>query len=274
VLAGTVDVQRRGVVEELVADGALHGPVAQGLAGMQDLLHPDVLGAGVAQAPQVARGIGQAVGVVDPQPSTSPSSRSSSTLPWENAKTSSRSIRSATRSSMSKNRRAKPGLRVDVEHLGPPLLVGPPAVLVRRAHVVGDDVEDDPEARTGERAERLLAAELGRDAGRVDDVVAVRGARPRLQRRGEVQVRDAEVAEVRDQLGGRPEVQVGRELQAVGGAQLGHADAASSPSTASTRRRTTTERAGIVTVPRGGTRHASASFSGSEVDSSSDHSIP
>jgi hypothetical protein len=38
------------------------------LAGVEDLLDPDVLGAALAQAPQVAGRIGQAVGVVDAQP--------------------------------------------------------------------------------------------------------------------------------------------------------------------------------------------------------------
>ena len=53
----------------------------------------------------------------------------------------------------------------------------------------------------------------------VDDVVAVRRALARLQRRREVQVRDAEVAQVGDELARRMEVEVARELQAVRGAQ-------------------------------------------------------
>ena len=63
------------------------------------------------------------------------------------------------------------GLRIDVEDLG----VGPPAVLVARAHVVGDDVEHDPDA-VAERAQLLLATELARDRRGIDDVVAVRRA--------------------------------------------------------------------------------------------------
>ena len=44
-LAGGVDEQRGDVVEELVADGARDRPVAQLLAGVEDLLHPHVLDA-------------------------------------------------------------------------------------------------------------------------------------------------------------------------------------------------------------------------------------
>ena len=87
-------------------------------------------------------------------------------------------------SSQSKNRRAQLG-------------VAPEAVLVARGHVVRDDVEHHPEPGRGELAERLLAAELVADPRRVDDVVAVRRAVRRLQRGREVEVRDAEVAQVR-----------------------------------------------------------------------------
>jgi hypothetical protein len=73
--------------------------------------------------------------------------------------------------------------------------------------VVGHDVEDQPEPgppRGGrQRVELPLTAELVREARRVDDVVAVLGARPRLERRRQVQVADAEVAQVRQQLASR-----------------------------------------------------------------------
>ena len=51
-------------------------------------------------------------------------------------------------------------LGIDVEHLAALGLVGPPAVLGRRAHVVRHDVEDDPEPRPRQGTERVLAAEL------------------------------------------------------------------------------------------------------------------
>ena len=67
-LARGIDEQRRDVVEELVADRPLDGPVAQRLAGIEDLLHPHVRGAAVAEPLEVAGRVGQAVGMVDPQP--------------------------------------------------------------------------------------------------------------------------------------------------------------------------------------------------------------
>jgi hypothetical protein len=62
-----VHEQRRRVVEELVAGRSVHRPLAERLAGLEDLLDPDVLGAPVAQPAQVARGEGEPVGVVDAQ---------------------------------------------------------------------------------------------------------------------------------------------------------------------------------------------------------------
>ena len=79
------------------------------------------------------------------------------------------------------------GLRIDVEVFGAQRLVGPVAVGLVGGHVVGHDVEHDPQAR-GVRGghqlpERRLAAEVGRQPGRVDDVVTVGGAGAGLQRR-------------------------------------------------------------------------------------------
>src|SRR5262249_60528778 len=53
------------VVRELVARRALDRPVAQRLAGLEDLLDPDVLDALRAQALDVAARVGEAVGMVD-----------------------------------------------------------------------------------------------------------------------------------------------------------------------------------------------------------------
>jgi hypothetical protein len=115
-----------------------------------------------------------------------------------------------------------PGLRVDVEDAHALGLVGPPAVLVAGAHVVGDDVEDQSEPLGREGAQPVLAAERLGDPRRVDDVVAVRRARPRLQRRREVEVADPQVAQVGHERADVVETQVRAELQAVRGAQVGH----------------------------------------------------
>ncbi|HXH87163.1 MAG TPA: hypothetical protein VNI55_00955 [Gaiellaceae bacterium] len=82
---------------------------------------------------------------------------------------------------------------VEVEELRAPERVAPERVLLlARRHVIRDDVEDDPQAglvrRLAERAELVLAAELVRDPGGVDDVVAMGRARARLQRGREVEV--------------------------------------------------------------------------------------
>ena len=96
-----------------------------------------------------------------------------------------------------------PARRVDVEEALAQLLVAPEAVRSSAAMWFGTDVEHDPEAgatgRGGEREERLLAAERVREPGRVDHVVAVRRAGAGLERRRQVEVPDAEVAQIRDQ---------------------------------------------------------------------------
>ncbi len=114
------------------------------------------------------------------------------------------------------------GLGIDVEDARALGFVGPPAVLVACAHVVGDDVEDDRQPGVRQLAQPLLAAERLRDARRVDDVVAVRRARARGERRRQVQVADAEVAQVGHERAHVVEAQVRAQLQAVGGAELGH----------------------------------------------------
>jgi hypothetical protein len=70
-----------------------------------------------------------------------------------------------------------PGGGIDVEELRPQLGIGPEPVGVIGGHVVGHDVEDHAEAGVvgslDERAELALAAQIVRQPGRVDDVVAV-----------------------------------------------------------------------------------------------------
>jgi hypothetical protein len=103
-----------------------------------------------------------------------------------------------------------PGFLVDVEELR--ALLGPVAVGVVDRHVVRDDVEDHAQPRLvsggDERAELGLTAELLGDGGGVDHVVAVRRARPRLEGRRQVEVRDAEVGQVRHELARRGEAEV------------------------------------------------------------------
>ena len=112
------------------------------------------------------------------------------------------------------------GAQVDVEEHLAQREVAPERVLVDRRHVVRDDVEDHAEAGGGERAELVLAAERLGDVARVDDVVAVLRALARLQRRREVEVRDAELAQVRHELARLREAEVRRQLQAVGRAKV------------------------------------------------------
>ena len=91
----------------------------------------------------------------------------------------------------------------------------------------GHDVEHDAEAelprRRAQRAKRLLAAEVVRDPCRVDDVVAVGRATLRLHDRRQVQVRHAEVGQVRHERGRTGEVEVRAELQPIGGPERRHA---------------------------------------------------
>ena len=112
-----------------------------------------------------------------------------------------------------------PGGGVDVEEAPAQSRVGPEAVGIIGGHVVGDEVEHDSQAggmgRVGQLPERGLAPEVGGDAGRVDDVVAVGGAGSSLQGRREIQMGDTEVAHIRD-LGLRGgEAEVRGELEAI-----------------------------------------------------------
>jgi len=88
----------------------------------------------------------------------------------------------------------------------------------------GDHAEPGCARCVAERAELLFAAALVRDAGRVDDVVAVRRALPGLERRREVEVRRAELAHVRQRkLAGGTEAEPLVQLETVGATEVGHA---------------------------------------------------
>ena len=187
-LPGRVDEQRRDVVEELVADRARR-PASRAALGLgpaiEDLLDPHVLdaarrpaAAGTRRGRPCRRGGRCAArrrarraratapaGASPRRPRGPPGAR----------RRGGRCRRSAgSRPALADRRRRTCG-RSSGSLQQRLALVG--------RHVVRDDVEHDPQpglARRGdERAERLLAAELGRDRRRVDDVVAVRRARSR-----------------------------------------------------------------------------------------------
>ena len=86
-------------------------------------------------------------------------------------------------------------------------------------HVVGHHVDDDAEPvrvrLVGQAHQRVLAAEVPADPGVVDDVVAVPGTGRGLQHRRQVQVRDAEPAQVRHERPGIVETEPLVQLQAV-----------------------------------------------------------
>jgi hypothetical protein len=217
-----IDVQGGDVVEELVAHRALHRPVAQRLSRMQDLLDPYARRARIAQAPQVAGRVRQAIRMVDPQPVHDPVAHELQHLAvheLEHVVT----LDAHGGEIVDVEEAPVPAVGgVVVEDLRPALLVGPPAVLVAGAHVVRDDVQHDPQPLGGELAQARLASEQVRDARRVDDVVPVRRTAARLQRGRQVEVRDPQVAQVGHELAHRREVELRRQLQPVRRAQHAH----------------------------------------------------
>ena len=124
------------------------------------------------------------------------------------------------------DRAAKLGFRrvpVDVEvtarsaRLAEAQHVPPPRVgRGRGRHVVGHDVDDQPEVMLVERRHEagpaLVTAELVADLGRVDHVVAVLAAGRRLEDRGAVDVADAQLGQVGHDGGGGVEPELGAEL--------------------------------------------------------------
>ena len=96
-------------------------------------------------------------------------------------------------------------------------------------HVVGHDVDDDAEpvaARVGdERLEALSASEVVAHPAVVDDVVAVRAARGRLEDRREVEVADAEVGQTWQERPGVGEGEPLVQLEPVGAGRRAAHDA-------------------------------------------------
>src|SRR5262249_48326393 len=109
--------------------------------------------------------------------------------------------------------------------------VVPGRILGRRCLVIRNDVEQQAQVarveRPPQRDEILLAAELGIEPGRVDDVVAVRAAGTRSQDRRAVEVRHAEAGEVGDDPAGGGEWKLACELETVGRAHHVRRDARS-----------------------------------------------
>ena len=92
-------------------------------------------------------------------------------------------------------------------------------------HVVGNDVEHDPEPFVvrdlDEFVERRLTPELLAKPIRIDNVVTVRAALRRFEARREVQVAHAKVAQVGHDRRGVAEAEVRPQLQPVGTDELG-----------------------------------------------------
>ena len=128
---------------------------------MEDLLDPDPLDTLVAQPPQVAGRVGEAVGMIDPQPVDQPVADE-----LENAAVGGledQVVLLADRREVVDVEEPPVAAadRVEVEEARAKFGVRPPAVLLADAHVVGDDVQDDAEStRDGEGGELLLAAQL------------------------------------------------------------------------------------------------------------------
>ena len=198
-LAGGVDEEAGGVGHELVAGGALHRPVRQLLAGLEDLLHPHPLDPAVGEAAQVLGRVGEAVGVVDPQPVDDPLGDQPEHQGVGGLEDLGVLLAHAGQLVDGEEAPVPARVGVDVEEPPPQPLVGPERVLVGGRHVVGDDVQQHVQARAGQLAEGRLAAEVRGDPARVDDVVAVGRAAPGLERGGEVEVAHAELAQVRHQ---------------------------------------------------------------------------
>ena len=192
--------QAHRLVQELVARRAFDRPRAEPLAGLEDLLDPDVRGARPREPGEVLARVRQAVDVVDPQAVDVPSRTSSSAFTCVVSKTASSSTRTPARSPMSKKRRCKP-VRVstskNVFRSSGSAQNGFSSLV---AMWFGTTSSTIPSPAPAQRAQLLLAAERFRDARRIDDVVTVGRASPRLERRGQVEVRDAEVGQVRDEL--------------------------------------------------------------------------
>jgi hypothetical protein len=129
------------------------------------------------------------------------------------------------------------GIPVDIEMVGEAAggamrqQIRPPGIGgIGDAHIVGDEIEDEAHA-TGvevvdECGEVGFGAELGIESIEIGDVVAVGAAGGGLEQWGSVEVTDSEGVEVWDEGAGMLEGEAAMELEAVGGAERRHGQAA------------------------------------------------
>ena len=228
-LSGGIDEERRDVVRELVAGRPFDRPVAQTLARLEDLLDPDVRDAARTQPLQILAGIREPVGMVDAQAVDEALRDELEHLGVRRLEHVRVLDPHAGQLADVEEAAVPAGGRIPVEEPRPQLAVPPEWVLpLVGGHVVRDDVQDHTQAGLvgglAHGAELGLAPELLRDPGRVDDVVAVRRARPRLERGREVEMRHAELAEIgQRELARRTEAELLGELQPVRAAEVRHA---------------------------------------------------
>src|SRR5262249_34634973 len=105
-------------------------------------------------------------------------------------------------------------LRSPFQDIEPPRVVG-----IVNAHVVGHEIENEPNVRGIERSrqapKRILAAKLRVERIVVDHVISVRAARTRLEERGSIEMADAKGLEIRHQYGRLVEAEIRSELETV-----------------------------------------------------------
>ena len=106
--------------------------------------------------------------------------------------------------------------------LAPGQNVLPPTVGVAHAHMIGHDIDDQAHALRmqpfDQPAQRLLPAQFGIDARRIDRVVAVRGTGTGAKNRRCIKMADAELGVIIDQLGGLIQREALMQLQTGRGA--------------------------------------------------------
>ena len=146
-LAGRVDEERTDLVQELVARRPLDRPVAQLLAGLEDLLRPDVLDARLAQPLEVAARVREPVRMVDAEPVEQTVARQLEHLRVRDLPDLGILHPHARELADVEEAPVRARAPVEVEEPCPPERVAPERVLVRRRHVVRDDVEHDAQPR-------------------------------------------------------------------------------------------------------------------------------
>ncbi len=100
--------------------------------------------------------------------------------------------------------------------------IQPPNIIAAHAHVVGHNVKHLPHACRGHRRRELFvffaAAELGIEAGVIDDIVTMHAARPGFQIGRGVTMADAQFRQIGHQIRGIAKAKPAVELQPVSGA--------------------------------------------------------